>query len=141
MQRRTRRKRQKSDDGDACDKGIERQPQPSCLLRRNTTTALGRDFTAVCAEPWLDDPFRDQDANDNQHQARHHCKIEVRGQIDRICRVQQMDRVVGDFCQDRIDRNNQKIDTNDPGESRRQPGQRVPAEAQEAPAPSGIRIR
>jgi len=45
-----------------------------------------------------------------------------------------MNRVVGDFRQDRVDRDDQKIDAEyggNPRKRRRQPGQRMPSEAEE----------
>ena len=117
--------------------------QPARFLGRQALPFF-RQARPVFAEPWLDDPIRDESAYGDQQHARRDAEIKIGGQLDRLAGVNDVGRVIGHFGEDAVDRLDKEIDAErgrDPGERRGQTGQRMTAEAMKGGRPRGIRTR
>ena len=116
------------------DQSVECEPQSARLFGGCSRARLGRSLAVVFAEPRLDHPLRDHGADDAEQNRRHDGKIQIRGQIDGVTGIEQMDGVVGDFGEHTVDRRDDQVHAEhrrNARECRRKSRDRMPAQTEE----------
>ena len=138
-QRRARRQRQQAED----DQNREKAQAPRTSVRAIRRRKAPHPASCRASRPWYSprrgsiDRLRNERHEDRQENDRRDGEPEIRRQADRLVGVDQVDRVVGELDEHRIERLDQHVHgegAGDRGKAQRQPGERMSADAEEGRA-------